>query len=171
MVEWKGILVNIAKSTFSHTWQHRSFFSACVCQFTCIFCLHVPLYLIFRVSFMLLPYHKGTELEIEKHSLFLANTEWLIELFFWSFFSILKMELVIFPCSWVVSLACKAFNSWRRQRNKALFLLVFCSVFQINEVNAQINQLIEKRMSKYEPIDSKFSMYRQQVRRNKAFFK
>lgn len=81
------------------------------------------------------------------------------------------MELVIFPCNWVVSLACKAFNSWRRQRKKGLFLLVFRSVFQINEVNAQINQLIEKRMSKYEPIDSKFSMYRQQVRRNKAFFK
>lgn len=35
---------------------------------------------------------------------------------------------------------------------------------QINEVNTQINQLIEKRMMKYEPIDSKFSMYRQQVR-------
>lgn len=34
----------------------------------------------------------------------------------------------------------------------------------MNEVNAQINQLIEKRMMKYEPIDSKFSMYRQQVR-------
>ncbi|KAL8180137.1 UNVERIFIED_CONTAM: hypothetical protein K2H54_007983, partial [Gekko kuhli] len=33
----------------------------------------------------------------------------------------------------------------------------------INEVNAQINQLIEKRMMKYEPIDSKFSMYRQQA--------
>ncbi|XP_060106128.1 intraflagellar transport protein 81 homolog [Heteronotia binoei] len=34
---------------------------------------------------------------------------------------------------------------------------------KINEVNAQINQLIEKRMMKYEPIDSKFSMYRQQA--------
>ncbi|XP_044296534.1 intraflagellar transport protein 81 homolog isoform X2 [Varanus komodoensis] len=34
---------------------------------------------------------------------------------------------------------------------------------KIKEVNAQINQLIEKRMMKYEPIDSKFSMYRQQA--------
>ncbi|NWH62187.1 IFT81 protein, partial [Geococcyx californianus] len=34
---------------------------------------------------------------------------------------------------------------------------------KINEVNAQMNQLIEKRMVKYEPIDSKFSMYRQQA--------
>ncbi|XP_075023841.1 intraflagellar transport protein 81 homolog isoform X2 [Calonectris borealis] len=34
---------------------------------------------------------------------------------------------------------------------------------KINEVNAQMNQLIEKRMMKYEPIDSKFSMYRQQA--------
>uniref|UniRef100_A0ACB8FZM2 Intraflagellar transport protein 81 n=1 Tax=Sphaerodactylus townsendi TaxID=933632 RepID=A0ACB8FZM2_9SAUR len=34
---------------------------------------------------------------------------------------------------------------------------------KISEVNAQINQLIEKRMMKYEPIDSKFSMYRQQA--------
>uniref|UniRef100_A0A674JQP3 Intraflagellar transport protein 81 homolog n=1 Tax=Terrapene triunguis TaxID=2587831 RepID=A0A674JQP3_9SAUR len=34
---------------------------------------------------------------------------------------------------------------------------------KINGVNAQINQLIEKRMMKYEPIDSKFSMYRQQA--------
>ncbi|NXY45030.1 IFT81 protein, partial [Ceuthmochares aereus] len=34
---------------------------------------------------------------------------------------------------------------------------------KINEVNAQINQLMEKRMMKYEPIDSKFSMYRQQA--------
>ncbi|XP_006135229.1 intraflagellar transport protein 81 homolog [Pelodiscus sinensis] len=34
---------------------------------------------------------------------------------------------------------------------------------KINEVNAQINQLIEKRMMKYEPVDSKFSMYRQQA--------
>ncbi|XP_062999980.1 intraflagellar transport protein 81 homolog [Elgaria multicarinata webbii] len=34
---------------------------------------------------------------------------------------------------------------------------------KINEVNIQINQLIEKRMMKYEPIDSKFSMYRQQA--------
>ncbi|XP_077164194.1 intraflagellar transport protein 81 homolog [Paroedura picta] len=34
---------------------------------------------------------------------------------------------------------------------------------KINDVNAQINQLIEKRMMKYEPIDSKFSMYRQQA--------
>nr|XP_060641470.1 intraflagellar transport protein 81 homolog [Anolis sagrei ordinatus] len=34
---------------------------------------------------------------------------------------------------------------------------------KINEINVQINQLIEKRMMKYEPIDSKFSMYRQQA--------
>ncbi|KYO39754.1 intraflagellar transport 81-like protein isoform B [Alligator mississippiensis] len=34
---------------------------------------------------------------------------------------------------------------------------------KIDEVNAQINQLIEKRMIKYEPIDSRFSMYRQQA--------
>uniref|UniRef100_A0ABM5F2N7 Intraflagellar transport protein 81 homolog isoform X1 n=1 Tax=Pogona vitticeps TaxID=103695 RepID=A0ABM5F2N7_9SAUR len=34
---------------------------------------------------------------------------------------------------------------------------------KIHEVNAQINQLIEKRMMKYEPLDSKFSMYRQQA--------
>ncbi|NXM67517.1 IFT81 protein, partial [Serilophus lunatus] len=34
---------------------------------------------------------------------------------------------------------------------------------EINEVNAQMNQLIEKRMMKYEPTDSKFSMYRQQA--------
>ncbi|XP_057278589.1 intraflagellar transport protein 81 homolog [Pezoporus wallicus] len=34
---------------------------------------------------------------------------------------------------------------------------------KINEVNAQMNQLIEKRMMKYEPADSKFSMYRQQA--------
>uniref|UniRef100_A0A8C5WVV8 Intraflagellar transport protein 81 homolog n=1 Tax=Laticauda laticaudata TaxID=8630 RepID=A0A8C5WVV8_LATLA len=34
---------------------------------------------------------------------------------------------------------------------------------KIKEINAQINQLIEKRMMKYEPIDSKFSMYRQQA--------
>ncbi|KFP63035.1 Intraflagellar transport protein 81 [Cariama cristata] len=34
---------------------------------------------------------------------------------------------------------------------------------KINEVNAQMNQLIEKRMMKYEPIDSKFSVYRQQA--------
>ncbi|XP_070618115.1 intraflagellar transport protein 81 homolog [Erythrolamprus reginae] len=34
---------------------------------------------------------------------------------------------------------------------------------KIKEVNIQINQLIEKRMMKYEPIDSKFSMYRQQA--------
>ncbi|NWR75524.1 IFT81 protein, partial [Centropus unirufus] len=34
---------------------------------------------------------------------------------------------------------------------------------KINEVNAQMNQLTEKRMMKYEPIDSKFSMYRQQA--------
>ncbi|XP_026542777.1 intraflagellar transport protein 81 homolog [Notechis scutatus] len=34
---------------------------------------------------------------------------------------------------------------------------------KIKEVNAQINQLIEKRMMKYEPVDSKFSMYRQQA--------
>ncbi|XP_053135625.1 intraflagellar transport protein 81 homolog isoform X2 [Hemicordylus capensis] len=33
----------------------------------------------------------------------------------------------------------------------------------INETNSEINQLIEKRMMKYEPIDSKFSMYRQQA--------
>ncbi|XP_056360291.1 intraflagellar transport protein 81 homolog isoform X2 [Oenanthe melanoleuca] len=32
-----------------------------------------------------------------------------------------------------------------------------------DEVNAEINQLIEKRMIKYEPTDSKFSMYRQQA--------
>ncbi|XP_071428386.1 intraflagellar transport protein 81 homolog [Pithys albifrons albifrons] len=34
---------------------------------------------------------------------------------------------------------------------------------EINEVNAQVNQLIEKRMLKYEAADSKFSMYRQQA--------
>ncbi|XP_053135619.1 intraflagellar transport protein 81 homolog isoform X1 [Hemicordylus capensis] len=34
---------------------------------------------------------------------------------------------------------------------------------KINETNSEINQLIEKRMMKYEPIDSKFSMYRQQA--------
>ncbi|NWU91067.1 IFT81 protein, partial [Upupa epops] len=34
---------------------------------------------------------------------------------------------------------------------------------KINEVNAQMNQLVEKRMMKYEPIDSTFSMYRQQA--------
>ncbi|NXG61612.1 IFT81 protein, partial [Hemiprocne comata] len=34
---------------------------------------------------------------------------------------------------------------------------------KINEVNAEINQLIEKRMMKYEPIDNKFLMYRQQA--------
>ncbi|NXA03952.1 IFT81 protein, partial [Sapayoa aenigma] len=34
---------------------------------------------------------------------------------------------------------------------------------EINEVNAQMNQLIEKRMMKHEPTDSKFSMYRQQA--------
>ncbi|NWH72897.1 IFT81 protein, partial [Piaya cayana] len=34
---------------------------------------------------------------------------------------------------------------------------------KINEVNAEINQLIEKRMVKYEPVDSNFSMYRQQA--------
>ncbi|NWI95289.1 IFT81 protein, partial [Pitta sordida] len=34
---------------------------------------------------------------------------------------------------------------------------------EINEVNAQINQLTEKRIMKYEPTDSKFSMYRQQA--------
>ncbi|XP_054852959.1 intraflagellar transport protein 81 homolog isoform X1 [Eublepharis macularius] len=34
---------------------------------------------------------------------------------------------------------------------------------KIHEANAQINQLLEKRMMKYEPIDSKFSMYRQQA--------
>ncbi|XP_017931954.1 intraflagellar transport protein 81 homolog [Manacus vitellinus] len=34
---------------------------------------------------------------------------------------------------------------------------------EINEVNAQMNQLTEKRMMKYEPTDSKFSMYRQQA--------
>ncbi|NWR90033.1 IFT81 protein, partial [Furnarius figulus] len=34
---------------------------------------------------------------------------------------------------------------------------------EINGVNAQMNQLIEKRMMKYEPTDSKFSMYRQQA--------
>ncbi|NWS24285.1 IFT81 protein, partial [Polioptila caerulea] len=32
-----------------------------------------------------------------------------------------------------------------------------------DEVNAEINQLIEKRMIKYEPADSEFSMYRQQA--------
>uniref|UniRef100_A0A803W1U9 Intraflagellar transport protein 81 homolog n=1 Tax=Ficedula albicollis TaxID=59894 RepID=A0A803W1U9_FICAL len=41
--------------------------------------------------------------------------------------------------------------------------LVFHSVLQRDEVNAEINQLIEKRMIKYEPTDSKFSMYRQQA--------
>jgi len=45
------------------------------------------------------------------------------------------------------------------------------AVLQINEVNAQINQLIEKRMMKYEPIDSKFSMYRQQVRKNRSLLR
>ncbi|RLV99925.1 hypothetical protein DV515_00009305 [Chloebia gouldiae] len=34
---------------------------------------------------------------------------------------------------------------------------------EIEEVNAQINQLIEKRIITYEPTDSKFSMYRQQA--------
>ncbi|NXK85803.1 IFT81 protein, partial [Formicarius rufipectus] len=34
---------------------------------------------------------------------------------------------------------------------------------EINGVNAQMNQLIEKRMMKYEPTDNKFSMYRQQA--------
>ncbi|NXT82736.1 IFT81 protein, partial [Zapornia atra] len=34
---------------------------------------------------------------------------------------------------------------------------------KINEVNAQMNQLIEKRMMKHEPLDSVFSMYRQQA--------
>ncbi|NXG24847.1 IFT81 protein, partial [Grallaria varia] len=34
---------------------------------------------------------------------------------------------------------------------------------EINGINAQMNQLIEKRMIKYEPTDSKFSMYRQQA--------
>ncbi|NXF74698.1 IFT81 protein, partial [Sclerurus mexicanus] len=34
---------------------------------------------------------------------------------------------------------------------------------EINGVNAQMNQLVEKRMMKYEPTDSKFSMYRQQA--------
>ncbi|XP_030901392.1 intraflagellar transport protein 81 homolog [Melopsittacus undulatus] len=34
---------------------------------------------------------------------------------------------------------------------------------KINEVNAQMNQLIEKRMVKYEPANSKLSMYRQQA--------
>ncbi|NXU50796.1 IFT81 protein, partial [Turnix velox] len=34
---------------------------------------------------------------------------------------------------------------------------------KINEVNAEINQLIEKRMTKYDPADGKFSMYRQQA--------
>ncbi|NXI30188.1 IFT81 protein, partial [Sterrhoptilus dennistouni] len=34
---------------------------------------------------------------------------------------------------------------------------------ELDEVNAQMNQLIEKRMITYEPTDSKFSMYRQQA--------
>ncbi|KFV03554.1 Intraflagellar transport protein 81, partial [Pterocles gutturalis] len=34
---------------------------------------------------------------------------------------------------------------------------------KINEVNTEINQLIEKRIMQHEPIDSKFSLYRQQA--------
>ncbi|RMC05759.1 hypothetical protein DUI87_17302 [Hirundo rustica rustica] len=34
---------------------------------------------------------------------------------------------------------------------------------ELDEVNAQMNQLIEKRMITYEPTDSKFSIYRQQA--------
>lgn len=117
---------------------------------------------------MFLPYHKGTELEIKNPA-----SSWPVLSnslrFLCSFLSsISKTVLAVFPCNWAVSLVCKAFSSWRRQRNKVLFPLFFGSVLQINEVNVQINQLIEKRMMKYEPVDSKLSMYRQQVGKNKT---
>ena len=38
------------------------------------------------------------------------------------------------------------------------------TLFQINEINTQINQLIEKKMMRNEPIEGKLSLYRQQVR-------
>lgn len=131
----------------------------------CIFSAHAPVYFISRANVMVLPYHKGTELEIHKQPL--PGQYLMTHTAFWVCFSLFLKK----GTGWVVNLDCKAFNSWRRQKTPSSVPLVFHSVLQLDEVNAQVNQLIEKRMITYEPADSKFSMYRQQVRRNKRWFK
>ena len=47
-----------------------------------------------------------------------------------------------------------------------VIVTIFCSMNQIREVNAEVNQLIEKRMMSGDPMDDKLSLFRQQVLNN-----
>lgn len=64
MVEWKEMFVTLIKAYCHVVYDNINLFF-CDLKKNFFFCSHIPVYFIFRANVILLPYHKGTELEIK----------------------------------------------------------------------------------------------------------